>query len=175
MITYFSPIARRLARPTFLASTLVIAVSLLSQTGCQMGKSKEDKPVRKDVEMFELRREISSRVSDPQRSAALLILVESAEKELAGLNVDYLESNKKFAKMSANHKTTASELNEHVRAAEVAASNRRLRLADLMLAMKERSTPEEWPALSNAFINSVLSDSDRYRALQQINNLEPEQ
>ena len=77
--------------------------------------------------------------------------------------------------MSANHKTTASELNEHVRAAEVAASNRRLRLADLMLAMKERSTPEEWPALSNAFINSVLSDSDRYRALQQINNLEPEQ
>lgn len=150
------------------AGTAIAAASLVLflGTACQSNKgAKAPEPVGKDVELTQLRQVVQTGVADPNRSAKLLSMVGHAEKELGALNKDYLDRSKDFGKMSADHSKTANDLQVFLRNWSASENTGRVRLTDTLLAMKNYATAEEWPAISNAFVNGVMQQSDRYQSL----------
>jgi len=149
----------------FLAGSLAV-LSLLLATSCQTNKgAKAPEPIGKDVQLTQLRQIVQTQVPDPNRSAKLLSMVGSAERELGALNKDYIDRSKEFGKMSADHSKTANDLQVFLRSWSASENTGRVRLTDTLLAMKNYATAEEWPAISNAFVNGVMNQSDRYQDL----------
>jgi len=157
-------------RPS-LAGTLAgfasITFLLLAGSACQTNKAaKGPDKVGDNVEMVELRQVIQTQIPDPARSAALTNMVGFAEQELGAINKSFSKYSQAFAKASANHAKGADDLNRILQEWNAETRNRRTRLVDALLAMKVQAKPEEWPAISNAFFDSVKRQSDRYQALQ---------
>lgn len=145
----------------------VAVLSLLLVTACQTNKGAQaPEPIGKDVQLTQLRQVVQTQVPDPNRSARLLSMVGSAERELGALNQDFNERSKEFGKMSADHSKTANDLQVFLRSWSASENTGRVRLTDTLLAMKNYATAEEWPAISDAFVNGVMNQSDRYQSLR---------
>lgn len=144
-----------------------ITLILLAGTACQTNKAaKGPDKIGDNVEMVELRQVIHTQIPDPKRAAALTNMVGFAEQELGAINKSFSKYSKAFAKTSANHAKGADALNRILQEWNAETRNRRTRLVDALLAMKAQAEPNEWPAISNAFFDSVKRQSDRYQALQ---------
>ena len=144
-----------------------IAIIALVTVSCQSTKNSGGQElVGSKVQMTELRQVLQTRVADPARSSAMMKMTGDAEQTLGSINESFIKKSKEFGKMSADHSKTAAELQNFMRAWDAEDHNQRARLAGVMLAMRQQSTPEEWPAISNAFVNSVMRQSDRYQTLQ---------
>lgn len=143
----------------------------LASPACQTRKAaKGPAKVGDNVEMVELRQVIRAQVPDPGRSAALADMVGVAEQELGAINTSFNKYSKAFAKASANHAKGSNDLNMILHEWNAETRNRRIKLVDALLAMKAQAEPKEWPAISNAFFDSVKRQSDRYQALQPTNS-----
>ena len=154
-----------------LVATISIMLILLAGTACQTRKAaKGPTHVGDNVKLVELRQVIQTQVADPSRSAALLSIVSHAEQELGAANKGYLKQSEEFGKASADHSKSAQDLDAILREWDKQASDRRLRLSNMLLTMKTHATPEEWPTISNAFFNSLMRQSDRFRALRKMNS-----
>ena len=146
-----------------------MAITLLVIVSCKtLNMGGSDDTVGTKVQMTEVRQVIQTTVADPARSAALLTMTGNAEQTLGALNKSFLERSKELGKLSADHSKSAAELTTYMRAWEAEDHARRSRLAGVMLAMKAQTTAAEWPVVSNAYINSVVNQSDRYQSLQRI-------
>ena len=144
----------------------VVAVVLVS-VSCQTSKKGgEQELVGNKVQLTELRQVIQTQVADPARSNAMMQLAGNAEQTLGNINENFIKRSKEFGKMSADHSKTAGELQNYMRTWDAEDHNQRAQLANVMLAMRSQSTPAEWPAVSNAFVNSIMRQSDRYQTLQ---------
>jgi len=136
---------------------------------CQTSKkSKGPTLVGENVRMVELRRAIQTQIPDPRRSAALLEITGHAEREMGAINTEFAERSLEFGKMSGNYKKTGNELSAFLSSWDSHAGGQRKRLMNTMLAMKTQTTPAEWPGISNAFLSSVMSQSDRYTAMRRM-------
>lgn len=158
-----------------IGATLAIAASsaliLFAGTACQSKKgAKGPATVGADVKMVELRQVIQSQIVDRNRGAELMKMVSVAEYELGAINESFIKHSKDLGKMSGKHSVTAGEMHVALREWDGEASDHRVRITDALLAMKKHATAEEWPALSNAFINSVMRQSDRYKSLRPSNS-----
>lgn len=146
-----------------------IAVSVLWVVSCKtldMGGNEEE--AGSIVQMTELRQTIQVRVTDPARSAELMRMTTGAEQTLGSLNKSFRERSQEFGKMSSDHKKTGAELQNYMRVWDTEDHNNRARLINLMQAMKAQTTEAEWPFISNALLDSVLRQSDRYQSIQNI-------
>ncbi len=149
-----------------LAAAASVALILLAGTACQSKKSaKGPELVGDKVNMTELRQAIQTKIPDPSRASALMNVVGHAESELGAINEGYVKHIKKFAKASANHSKDANDLHLILREWDNEAGAQRRRLTDLLFSMRSNTTPEEWPHITNAFLNSVKRQSDRYNSL----------
>lgn len=154
-----------------LAVITSLAFILFASSACQSKKgAKGPDLVGKNVKMTELRQVIQTRISEPRRSAALINMVGNAEHELGAINGDFIKYSKKFGKITANHAKGASDLHLILQEWEAQTSARRLRLVEVLMGMKGQATAKEWPAISNAFMNSVTKQSDRYKVLHHVTN-----
>ena len=156
-------------RALFTGSALLavsILLTLLAGTACQTKKgAKGANQTGANVKMAELRQVIQTRVPDPVRVAALMNTVDHAERELGAINEGFIKHIKEFGKMSANHSKDANDLHMNLTDWEIQASAQRRRLTDVLFSMRSNATPEEWPLITNAFLNSVKRQSDRYKSL----------
>lgn len=118
------------------------------------------------VQLTELRQVIRTQVADPARGNAMMQLAGNAEQTLGQINENFIKHSKEFGKMSADHSKTAGELQNYMRTWDAEDHNQRAQLANVLLAMRSQATPAEWPAVSNAFVNSIMRQSDRYQTLQ---------
>jgi hypothetical protein len=170
MKTPRSPLKSHLpmARTRWLLTAISMAGVLFLVTACKT--AKEPKPIGADVNLAELRWVIQTQVAEPGQSAPLLGLVSQAERELGSINESYLTGSKELQTLSADHSMSSAELQKLLQDFEDEAAIARHRLIDTLLAMKPHTTAEEWPAISNAFLNSVMSQSDRYLGIRQANS-----
>ena len=152
-------------------TSLSIVAVLIVGIACQSNKgSGSAKTIGKNVRMTELRNTIQSSVVDNRRASALLDIVVHAERELGLANENFIEMSKDFGKASADHSKSASYLDSIIRERDKEASARRLRLTNMLLTMRTHATEQEWPLISNAFFNSIMNQSDRYRAVRGLNS-----
>lgn len=149
-----------------LATVTALAAILLVGTACKSTKSTGPEAVGTEVQLTGLRQVVLTQVADPGRSSAILGLVDRAERELGAINETFMSGNEEFAEMSADHSVSAGELQAFYNNWEGQVSAKRLRMIDTILAMKPYATAEEWPAISHAFVDSVLQQSDRYQKIR---------
>lgn len=150
------------ARRLILLALATIALLILALPACKNnGGSGDGVTAATSVKMDELRRVILAQVGDHDRATVMLGIVGRAEFELGTLNEHYRKVSGEFAAKSADHSVGVGELYSVLRSWENLAAASRVRLMDLMLAMKPYATREEWASLSDAFITSVLRQSNR--------------
>jgi len=154
-----------------LAAIASIAMILFVGTACQSKKGAKGPDLVGDkVNLAELRQTIQTRIPDPARSAALMNMVSRAEMELGAINEEFVKYSKKFGKVTANHSKGANDLHLILREWEAESSAHRLRITEVLLGMKNYTSAEEWPTISNAFMNSITQQSDRYKVLHHVSN-----
>ena len=139
----------------------------LAGTSCQSIKGRKgDASIGANVQMLELREAIQAKVKDADRSKELLEMVSQTERQLGLVNQSYLETGRKFGKLAADHSKDANDLIGFLNQWEAEVGQKRQAIFNQLLAMKTRATAEEWPAISSAFLNSALDQSDRARSVR---------
>lgn len=154
-----------------LCAAASIALILFVGTACQSKKGAQGPAkVGDNVKMVELRQVIQNKIVDPYRAAELMRMVVGVERDLGAINESFIKHSKELGKMSGKHSVTSGEMQVVLREWDGEASAGRLRVTNTLFAMKKHTTREEWPAVSNAFVNSVMQQSDRYKSLRPSNS-----
>ena len=130
-------------------------VFLAAIAGCS-GKSdvRPEESVDDDV-LSELRAEIRSAISDPDREARVIAIVDEFAMELASLKQTKMERQTQFKKLNANYDTTRAEFDTFIKESNDSIYRNQQRLVKQREAFLANTNSQEWAQILDARLKFI--------------------
>jgi hypothetical protein len=134
-----------------------VALTLGLVVGCGTLPTSGNRSGRGDgVELTRARDYVNRQIVDPNRSAVLLGMIESAETQIEALNQLHEETEKQWHELQRDPTVTGDRLRSFLDSADRRRLPFRDSLANTLVAMKDVTTPAEWQALANLKTEDIL-------------------
>ncbi|MCP4266571.1 MAG: hypothetical protein GY777_13525 [Candidatus Brocadiaceae bacterium] len=131
---------------------VIISSLLMLLAGCTSGNKNVEK------EAFDnFRAEIRTVISDPDRQAKALEIVDKLIEELQSLHAKKVERLAQSRKLNANYDTTMAEYQAFIHEQNVEYRHSQQRILDNRTAFIAITTPEEWDQLLSVRDNSITA------------------
>ena len=137
---------------------------LVAIAGCSGKSDVRPESVEDDV-LSELRAEIRSAISDPEREASAIAIVDEFAMELASLKRAKMDRQIQFRKLNANYDTTRSEFDAFVRESNDSIYMNQQRVVKQREAFVAITSSEEWAQILDARIKVIDSTFESVQSI----------
>ena len=137
---------------------------LISIASCT-GKSDVRPESVEDDALSELRAEIRSAISDPEREARAIAIVDEFAMELASLKQTKMDRQIRFKKLNANYDTTRAEFDAFVRESNDSIYKNQQRVVKQREAFVAITSSEEWLQILNARFKVIDSTFESVQSI----------